>query len=340
MKKLITLMLCAVALISCHEVEKYDNDAAGNFDMLWTTIDEHYCFFREKNIDWDAVYREYRARITPETSYLDLYVICSDMLDELRDGHVNLISAFSTSSYKKWWSDYPQNYDQRLVDQYYLKFGGLTRSGLTYAIMPDSVAYFRYPSFAYPVGEATLDWAFALISPAKALVFDIRDNGGGDLTMVESFVRRFINHRITAGYITHKTGPGHDDFSEPYEYFYDPAPEPRIHWDKPVVVLTNRSTFSAANNFVAVMHLLPQVCVVGDRTGGGSGMPFNSEMPCGWSVRFSASPVYDAKMQTTEFGIEPDIHVDLDPEQALQGIDTMLDCALAKALEMANNSGK
>ncbi|WP_438589109.1 S41 family peptidase [Duncaniella dubosii] len=56
---------------------------------------------------------------------------------------------------------------------------------------------------------------------------------------------------------------------------------------KTVIVLANRSTFSAANNFVSVMKLLPGVRVVGATTGGGSGMPYSSELPCGWSVRFS-----------------------------------------------------
>ena len=46
---------------------------------------------------------------------------------------------------------------------------------------------------------------------------------------------------------------------------------------------------------------------MGDQTGGGSGLPFSSELPGGWSIRFSASPIYNAKMQHTEFGIKPDI---------------------------------
>ena len=83
------------------------------------------------------------------------------------------------------------------------------------------------------------------------------------------------------------------DFSEPYPFYFDPAPSNRIMWGKPVVVLCNRSTFSAANNFVSVMKCLPGVTVAGSTTGGGSGMPFSSELTNGWGVRFSASPVRD-----------------------------------------------
>ena len=107
-------------------------------------------------------------------------------------------------------------------------------------------------------------------------------------------------------------------------------------WGKPVVVLANRSTFSAANNFVSVMKSLPNVVVVGDVTGGGSGMPFSSELPNGWSTRFSASPVRDPEGHLTEFGVTPTerCEVDLDPQEALNGHDTMLDFAIAKVLSM------
>jgi len=331
MKKLLITFIATLALTGCHNVESWDNDAGGNFDALWTLLDEHYCFFEEKGVDWDSVYAAYRPLVTSETTVTELYSICATMLDELRDGHVNLITPFATSYYKKWWSDYPQNYDNRLVEEHYLNFGGLTRGGITYAMLPDSIGYMRYPSFSYGVGETTLDWAFALLSPCKSLIIDIRDNGGGNLADVETFCRRFIKERTLAGYITHKTGAGHNDFSEPFAYYYDAPEEHRIGWNKPVVILTNRSCFSAANNFVSFMSSLPNVTLVGDRTGGGSGMPFSSEIPCGWAIRFSASPIYDAQMRSTENGIEPDIHVDLDPKAALDGIDTMLD----KAIEIA-----
>ncbi len=155
------------------------------------------------------------------------------------------------------------------------------------------------------------------------------------MTNVETIVSRFISERILAGSICHKTGPGHKDFSEPYPYYFDPAEPGRVRWIKPVVVLTNRSTFSAANNFVSVMQYLPNVKIVGDRTGGGSGMPYSSEIPCGWGVRMSACPVYDARGLATEDGIDPTdgCKVDLDPVMALSGIDTMLDFAIATVLD-------
>ena len=86
-------------------------------------------------------------------------------------------------------------------------------------------------------------------------------------------------------------------------------PSSNIRWHKPVCVLTNRSVYSAANSFAVMMHALPNVTLVGDHTGGGSGMPMSSSLPNGWSVRYSACPMYDNKQQHTEFGIAPDVAV-------------------------------
>ena len=194
----------------------------------------------------------------------------------------------------------------------------------------------HYSSFSAAIGEGNLDSILAYCAAADGLIIDVRDNGGGSMTNVETLVARFIPQRTLAGSICHKTGPGHNDFSEPYAYYYDPAPSYRVMWGKPVVVLCNRSTFSAANNFVSVMKSLPNVRIVGATTGGGSGMPFSSELTNGWGVRFSASPVRDPEGHLTEFGVEPSegCAVDLDPVEALAGRDTMLDFAVATVLSI------
>ena len=92
-----------------------------------------------------------------------------------------------------------------------------------------------------------------------------------------------------------------------------------------MVLLVNRSCYSAANTFVRNMNEMPLVTIIGDQTGGGSGLPFSSELPIGWSVRFSASPYYDARMKQIEFGIEPDIYVTLDDVLAVEGRDSMIE---------------
>lgn len=315
---------------ACHPIADYDNDAAGNFDALWNFVDQHYCFFDTKDIDWNEVRDRYRPQAAACKDQRSLFRIMASMLDELRDGHVNLSSWFETSYYRKWWSDYPQNFNARLVEQNYFDFEYKTLGVVEYGIiLPHNVGYIRIPTFAAGLGQSNLDAIIDSFMACSGIIIDVRDNGGGALTNVEPYISRFITQPITAGYMIHKTGPGHNDFSEPYEFRYQPAENGRRIWTKPVVVLTNRSTFSAANNFVGIMGSLHTVKIVGDTTGGGSGMPMSSELPIGWGIRISACRILDPEGKDTEFGIEPDYKVDLDPEAALRGVDTMLEKALS-----------
>lgn len=328
---LTALAAAAVMLVtpSCHSIDNYDNTVNDNFQLLWELFDEHYCFFREKGVDWDSVYNVYRPRALACRTQAELFNTCADMVNELRDGHVNIASAFNTSYYREWWSGYPQNFNQRVLDQYYLYFNQHSVGGSTYAVLLPNVGYIRIPTFTNGIGQGNIDYIFNYLATCQGLIIDVRNNGGGLMENVEQWVQRFIDKKTLMGYISHKTGPGHDDFSEPYAYYYAPPAGRQCWTEKPIVVLANRSTFSAANNFVSVMKLLPNVTVIGDTTGGGSGMPLSFELPVGWSVRMSAAPVLDAEGHTTEFGVEPTIHVDNTPEQEAAGHDNILDTAIA-----------
>lgn len=319
-----------MSLTSCLNIEDYENDNLGNFDALWTFVDNHYCFFEQKNIDWQAVGRKYRREAEIAGNSRILFDVMSRMLDELEDGHVNLSSWFATSYYRNWWSDYPQNYNERVVQQYYLDFDYHGLGSVYYGILqPYNVGYLRLPTFASGLGEGNIDAIIDYFSLCSGIIIDVRDNGGGALTNVELYVRRFIDHPVVAGYMIHKTGVGHNDFSEPFEYHFAP-PADHLLWLKPVAVLTNRSTFSAANNFVGIMKSLPNVTVIGATTGGGSGMPLSSELPIGWSIRISACRILDPEGKDTEFGVEPTpgFEIDITPDDTASGRDNILDAAI------------
>jgi C-terminal processing protease CtpA/Prc len=62
-------------------------------------------------------------------------------------------------------------------------------------------------------------------------------------------------------------------------------------------------------------------------------LPFTSELPNGWGIRFSAAPITGPDGQLTEFGVEPDVRVDMSDEDISNGKDTILE----KAFEVLKN---
>ena len=328
MKHLITLLslLSLLSLSACVDTDEQPDTPSGNFEALWHIVDEHYCFFdykqHEYGLDWNQVYDKYRVRISDKMTESQLFEVLTDMLAELRDGHVNLSSSMDYGRYWAWHQGYPQNYSDTL-ERRYLGTDYRIAAGLSYRVLDDNIGYLRYESFATPVGEGNLDDALAYLALCRGLIVDIRNNGGGDLTTAERLAARFVHEKTLTGYLQHKTGTGHNSFSDMEPQYLEPSSNMR--WHKPVCVLTNRSVYSAANAFAVWMRELPNVKIVGDHTGGGSGMPLNSSLPCGWNVRFSAVPMYDAKRQHIEFGIAPDVSVSLTDEATAQGIDLIIE---------------
>ena len=181
----------------------------------------------------DAILRERRVEFAFEGQYwYDLLRLYSrqELLEHMKAKNPN----FSAKDFLL-----PIPYDEHKLDP--------TR-------MYQNVGYMYYGSFSSTIGDGNLDQILAYLSTSTGLIIDVRSNGGGSLSNVETLVSRFINRKTVVGYISHKTGFGHQDFSELYPIEYSPSS--RVRYQKPVVVLANRGTFSAGNNFVSVMKAL------------------------------------------------------------------------------------
>ncbi|WP_405371682.1 S41 family peptidase [Phocaeicola sp.] len=313
---------------SCIREDVSGNTLESNFESLWKIIDEQYCFLDYKNqeygLDWNEVHSRYAQRITPSMTSAELFEVLSDMVNELRDGHVNLSSALATSQYRAWFDSYPRNFSDS-IQSIYLKKDYVNSSGLTYQILENNIGYIYCSSFSNGIGDGNLDQTLYELRLCDGLIVDVRNNGGGNLTTAQKLAARFTNEKTLVGYMCHKTGPGHNDFSTPKEVYIEPSDG--IRWQKKVAVLTNRRSYSATNDFVNSMKQFPNVTIIGDKTGGGSGLPFSSEIPNGWSIRFSASPMFDPQMNQLEFGIDPDVKVDMTTEDIQRGKDTIIETA-------------
>ncbi|NDV64152.1 S41 family peptidase [Bacteroides sp. 224] len=317
-------LILLTPLSGCVGEHSYADTPEGNFEELWKILDEGYCFFDYKQIDWDYIHEIYKEQIYPAMSENELFDTLSQMLNELKDGHVNLMGDSYHSGYMGFMNGYQDNFNWSVLRNY-LDTNSRKADDAEYVILRDNIAYVYISNFSETVTYSAMNTMFNYIRNCDGLIIDIRNNGGGTITNATKVASCFTDKKILSGYILHKTGKGRNDFSAPQPIYLNPSSD--IIWLKNVVVLTNRRTYSAANHFVNVMKCLPHVTIIGDTSGGGSGLPFTSELPNGWQVRFSASPILSIKKEHTEFGVEPDIHVDMEEEDEKKGVDTIIESA-------------
>ena len=308
----------------------YTTDPVANVEALWQIIDTKYCYIDDKGIDWSAIHDEYigKAALLKEDDRLALFDLCAAMLDSLRDGHVNLYSPFDRSYNTAWYDTLPVNFSSGLQALYLHDYR--IAGGLYYCTIDEGrVGYIYYSSFSDNISAGNLAWIASAFSECRGLIVDVRNNGGGDITNAYRLAAPFFTDNQVIGYWQHKTGPGHKDFSSMEPMTLDLTSLPDTRWQKPVVVLCNRRTYSAANLFVSMMRYAPQAVIVGGTSGGGGGMPMSYEMPCGWMVRFSSVRMFDRDKSDIEQGIRPDVPVTMQSDDK--------DDIIERAIELINS---
>jgi Peptidase family S41/Tricorn protease C1 domain len=331
----------AVALffsaLSCQKIfVKPDppNTPQENFQYLWNDINNRYSFLQYKHINWDSLYNIYSSQIHSNMTQIQLFNVLANMMNELRDDHVNLSSPFNVSIYYPIILGSPQNFDNRLLLEHYLLRAPQNyyiAGSLNIAVLDTlghHIGYIRYSSFLNPVGAFDIDFAIAYFRQANVdgVIIDVRNNGGGDVSNIFPLADRFADQKRLAYTSQLKLGPGADDFGDDQQVYIEP--EGQHQFTGKIAVLTNRSSYSATSFFTLAMKSLPYVRIVGDSTGGGLGAPTSGELPNGWIYRFSVTQTIAPGGENWEIGIPADFLVDLDPSLAARGYDSIIERAI------------
>ncbi|MFP4485134.1 MAG: S41 family peptidase [Spirochaetaceae bacterium] len=350
------LVLSAAALFtSCEELlfeAVSENTPKSIFEQVWTFAEEEYSFFEFKEVDWDDAHATYKGRL-PETletqqDQEELFDVLADMLFELKDGHVNLVSDFDRSRNWQWYLEPDPNYDYSVLERnYFSDEQGRTVHqyiGDAFILMDfEDVGYIHYRSFGSPVREEDLDYVIDRFSgdEYKGVIIDVRNNGGGSVSNVYAIGNRLVTEKTEVLEERVKTGPGRKDFSDFRPIHLEPPEEAPTYTEKPVIVLTNASSYSATNYFAAAVKGLENVTTMGDRTGGGGGLPAYTELSNGWELRVSTTRLYtldpegdlDLKERNVEDGVEPEVEASSTEARLAQGIDDILEDALDRLRE-------
>lgn len=313
------------------------------FDQVWTFVDEEYSFFDYKNIDWPAEREIYEPQVRNDMSDEALFEVLSDMLFQLRDGHVNLVSGFDQSRNWQWYLEEPPNYDYSVLLREYLEnrhqyVGSFIVHEFRDPGAPDTeaVGYVHYRSFGSAVSPDDMSYIIDKFEPYKGLIIDVRGNGGGSSGNVSAIANRLTDRPVIVAHSQRKIGPGHDEFAEPTDVYLQP-PSGASTYTKPIVVLTNRMCYSATNMFVAYVKSLDHVTVIGRRTGGGGGTPAYTLLSNNWQLRVSATRRFlpdrgiglSMRERNIEGGVDPDIFEESPESELGAGTDRILETAIS-----------
>jgi hypothetical protein len=198
------------------------NDPVVNFDLLWETLDEKYSLFVFKKINWDSAYHVFRPMVYDGMSNQELFKVMSDMLFLLKDGHTNLFSLFNRSRNWEWYLNAPPNFNFNIIERNYLGNDYLITGPLINAII-DSVGYIYYSSFGSDVSSEQIAYVINRFRHLKGIIIDVRDNSGGNMRNVKRIASAFAIKKVLTHYQLYKTGPGHNEFSDPEPHYIEPS---------------------------------------------------------------------------------------------------------------------
>ncbi len=328
--KTLPIFLLSFYLSSCQKIIKVtpDDDPVTTFEYLWQELDKQYPTFVEKRLDWDHIYAQYRPLINSSTSPDSLWRVCCDMLEELNDNHVVIIDPYNDTFYvsgNEKAERAEELFSLNLIKEHYLKNDFHTNS-------EDNVAYGKIEAFGYihistmlaDNAEESSQIAKSL-DDSRALILDLRNNGGGNTEYAHRFAGPFVTEQRTAYTTQSKTGPGPFTFDAPLTTYAEVFGD--YTYTKPIILLTDAATVSAGENFCVRLLTQDHVIHVGTNTAGALSMlSLNKHLPNKWMY---VHPVEKHLLPNGEclegVGITPDFVIENTPESIQNNTDLVLE---------------
>ncbi|WNG36812.1 S41 family peptidase [Archangium violaceum] len=319
------------------------------FDVFAATFAEHYAFFQERGIDWNARVTALRPRITDTQDARALFGVFKELTTGLEDAHTRISAevAGEELSYgegeretlrrveaagrktgvparealRAWLSAYREG-----ILQTVLKGAGhhVANNRIVYGRVGD-VGYLNIVTMGgFVEGEevsidqelralnAVLDEALQTFQGARAVIVDVSNNRGGHDLISREIAARFADTR----HLAYRKRPRQADVP-PQTFYVEPATGPRF--TGPVYLLTSDVTVSAGEIFTLAMRALPNVTHAGTATRGALSDVLVKPLPNGWRMELSNELYFDAKGELFEVrGIPPTLALDVFPEDELQ----------------------
>jgi len=191
--------------------------------------------------------------------------------------------------------------------------------------LSSNIGYVKFNAFLPPdICGPTAIAAMNFLGNVDAIIFDLRDNGGGDPRMAALISTYLFDQPTHLNDLYNRKEDASEQFwTLPY------VPGKRLA-GKPVFVLTSNYTFSAAEEFAYNLKNLKRATIIGETTHGGahpvSGHRIDDHFVIDVPNARAVNPISKTNWEGT--GVEPDIKVPA---------DQALDVAKEKAAEQIRN---
>jgi len=264
---------------------------------------------------WYDVYHNekngYALKVSSVTSEAALFSLCGKMLQELNDPHVALYAPGGKSISSSTDAN-REDFDISIVREKLIGKGDAMYKNFVYGTFKDysDIGYIYIEKFMDDDPDTkSQEWGRAIdkivnsLANTKALVLDVRNNRGGDIYVMEYIAAYFAS--VKKDYIKArvKTGPGANDLSAPIIYTLKSvkiASNNAKGYTKPIVLLTNKNTVSAAEWFTMALRTQPHIIHAGKTTCGAFSARNDRFMMNGWFYSISPERVTDMNDKTYE----------------------------------------
>ncbi|MEO0734380.1 MAG: S41 family peptidase [Bacteroidota bacterium] len=321
-------------LTSCQALilgEPEANTPVNNYRLFWEDFDRHYGLFEARGWNWDSVRVATEQRVTATTTNEELFAVFRDMVDYLDDSHTFVYwpgrAFFAGNSEEE--ERVEAEFDlQLLLREHVEVIDSSSEEGFLYGHLRERDIGYLYLSDVEMSDENFGDRVLDALADRTALLIDLRNNTGGDDNVGAALAGRFADREALVYTVQERNGPEHDDFAAKTSYYLRPQ-GPR-QYTKPVVVLTDKITVSAAEVFLLYLEPLPHVTRIGTPTSGDfSDTGMRRFLPNGMQYQYSIMQFLRPDGSSPDgSGHQPDIYVRNSVEDIRAGNDLVLERAL------------
>lgn len=277
-------------------------------DRLFVALREQYSYRDRLGIDWSELDRSHRESLESCRNGAALALRISALLAAAQDVHVSVQWQEATLPTHR--RDVTANFDVGALQRALPKLEKVGRIGAT-ARTEDGIGYLLVSTFAREQRdefERVLE-AVRALRDCKALVIDVRPNGGGDENLARRLAAFFVEGEVV--YAAHRLcDPSTaDGFGERQDRRVRGNEPPDVFRGQ-VAVLTGPANMSSCEAFLLMMKQSPRALLVGSTSYGSSGNPQPHALLPGLVVMLPSWQALGPDGRSFEGeGIAPHLHV-------------------------------